>query len=471
MKSRFFCIFIFFGFTMSGNAQNLQDTLSFKDFLSIVNAYHPVSLQANLLKDLARAKRTKALGGFDPKIDASFEQKYFDGSNYYTFFTPQLKLPLWYGIELKGSYSTAKGNYLNPESKLPKEGLGYTGVSIQLGKGLLMDDRRAALKQAEVFTESSENGRSMILNDLYLEAGSQYLDWQTKYKILMVYNDALDLAERRYRATVFSFKNGDKPAIDTVEAILSVKQRQIASQEAALELRKSFLMLGDFLWLENRQGVDVNKLKIVPENTVLVPIDQRDVTDNNPKLLSYAFKLRDLGIERRLKAESLKPEINIQLGVLNKGKQSFNAINSMYWQDNNKVNIGFSFPLTLSKARGDLTETKIKIRETELEQLFIKNELRNKASQNSAEIATLIEQISLLNETYEISKKLVQGEDIKLSLGESSLFLVNSRASKLIEVEEKLLTTELKLKKAKMKSLWLSGILVESIDATIISRK
>ena len=453
------------------NAQNLQDTLYFKDFLSIVEAYHPVSQQANLLKDLARAKRTKAFGGFDPKIEASFDQKYFDGSNYYTFFTPQLKLPLWYGIELKGSYSTAKGNYLNPESKLPKEGLGYTGISFQLGRGLLMDDRRAALKKADVFAESSENQRSMILNDLYLQAGSQYLDWQTKYKILMVYDDALDLAERRYRATVLSFKNGDKPAIDTVEATLSIKQRQIASREAELELRKSLLMLSDFLWLENRQSVDADKLKVVPEHTVLIPIDQREATDNNPKLLSYAFKLRDLGIERRLKAESLKPEINIQLGVLNKGRQSLTAIKSMYWQDNNKINIGFSFPITLSKARGDLAETKIKIRETELEQIFIKNELRNKASQNSVEISTLIEQISLLNETYEISKKLVQGEDMKLSLGESSLFLVNSRESKLIEVEEKLLNTELKLKKAKMKSLWLSGILAESIDATIISRK
>lgn len=471
MKSRLFCFAIFLGSTMSVFAQNLQDTLSFKDFLSIVKAYHPVSQQANLLMDLSSAKRTKALGGFDPKIEANFEQKYFNGVNYYTFFTPQLKLPLWYGMELKGSYSTAKGNYLNPESKLPQEGLGYTGVSFQLGKGLLMDERRAALKQAEVFAGSSENQRLMILNDLFLEAGSQYLDWQTKYKILMVYNDALDLAERRYRATVLSFKNGDKPAIDTVEAILSVNQRLIASQEADLELRKSLLMLGDFLWLENRQSVDANKLKIVPENTILIPIDQRVAMDNNPKLLSYGFKLKDLGIERKLKAESLKPEISIQLGVLNKGKQSLNAINSMYWQDNNKVNIGFSFPLTLSKARGDLAETKIKIRETELEQIFIKNELRNKASQNSAEIITLSRQISLLNETYEISKKLVQGEDMKLSLGESSLFLVNARESKLIEVKEKLLNTELKLKKAKMKSLWLSGALAETIDMTIIPEK
>lgn len=463
MKSRLFCLLIFLASTLHVHAQDLQDTLSFKAFLSIVATYHPVSQQANLLKELAKAKKTKALGGFDPKIEASFEQKYFDGVNYYTFFTPQLKLPLWYGIELKGSYSTAKGNYLNPENKLPKEGLGYTGISFQLGKGLLMDDRRAALKQAEVFAESSENQRSMILNDLFLDAGSQYLDWQTKYKILKVYNNALDLAERRYRATVLSFKNGDKPAIDTVEAILSVKQRQISSQEAELELRKSLLMLSDYLWLEDRQSVDANKLKIVPENTVLISIDQSVDTENNPKLLSYGFKLKDLAIERKLKAESLKPEISIQLGVLNKGKQSLNAIRSMYWQDNNKINVGFSFPLTLSKARGDLAETKIKIRDTELEQIFTKNELRNKSSQNSAEIATLQNQIALLNETYTISKQLVQGEDMKLDLGESSLFLVNSRESKLIEVEEKLLNIELKLKKAKMKSLWLSGTLADDM--------
>jgi hypothetical protein len=57
----------------------------------------------------------------------------------------------------------------------------------------------------------------------------------------------------------------------------------------------------------------------------------------------------------------------------------------------------------------------------------------------------------------------LQGEELKFKLGESSLFLINSRESKLIEVNEKVLRTEFKLEKAKIKSLWLSGTLYQNI--------
>jgi hypothetical protein len=57
----------------------------------------------------------------------------------------------------------------------------------------------------------------------------------------------------------------------------------------------------------------------------------------------------------------------------------------------------------------------------------------------------------------------LQGEELKFKLGESSLFLINSRESKLIEVNEKVLRTEFKLEKAKIKSLWLSGTHYQNI--------
>ncbi|MBC7655362.1 MAG: TolC family protein [Oligoflexus sp.] len=462
MKSKLFCAFLFL-FGMNANAQSLQDTLSYKDFFSIVKQFHPIAQQANLLNNLARAKRTKALGGFDPKIDAGFDQKYFDGTEYYTFLTPQLKLPLWYGIELKGSYSQAEGAYLNPESKIPTEGLGYAGISFELGKGLLIDERRAAIKQAAIFAQSTKNEQIRILNDLFLDAGSQYIDWQNKFKIYKVYENALDLAKVRFEAVKIGFKNGDMPAIDTVEAILTVQQRETSLQQANLEWQSSKFMLSNYLWLANNQAVDPNKLTIIPQDTLTSPIVINNQIENNPKLISYDFKLMDLNVERRLKAENLKPQLNLQLGVLNQGTSLLRNINPNYWQNNNKVNIGFSFPLTFAKARGDLAETKIKIRQTELERDFFGVELQNKISQNNFEMITLQNQLIILNQTYQSSLQLLQGEELKFKLGESSLFLINSRESKLIEVIEKTLNTEFKLEKSKIKSLWLSGTLHQNI--------
>ncbi|MBK0383381.1 TolC family protein [Pedobacter sp. SD-b] len=463
MKSKLIYLALSFFWFLPLRAQQAVDTLSWSGFFNIIKKYHPISQQANLLVDLAKVKRTKALGGFDPKIEADFDQKYYDGTEYYTFFTPQIKLPLWYGVELKGSYSQAEGAYLNPESKLPKQGLSYVGINFNVGKGLFIDERRAAIKQAKIFEQSSQNEKRKILNDLFLEAATNYIEWYNNYKITQIHKEALSLAKTRFDAVKTGFKNGDKPAIDTVEALLMVQQREGMLQQAQLELQNSKLMLCNYLWLQNNQAVDANKLYIVPPDSLDIPLNADLQTSNNPKLLSYEFKINDLNVERRLKAESLKPELGLQLGVLNQGKSLLRNINGNYWQDNNKVNIRFSFPLTFAKARADLAETKIKIRQTQLEQDMVRNELVNKMRQNNFEILTLQNQVNILNQTYKSSMQLLNGEELKFKFGDSSLFLINSRESKLIEVREKLLATEAKLKKSKIKTIWLAGNLYLNI--------
>lgn len=437
------------------------DTLTFTDFINIIKKNHPVSVQAKLLTELARAKKRQAWGGFDPKLEAEFDRKFYDGTEYYSFLTPQIKLPLWYGLELKGSYTEAEGTYLNPENKVPKEGLSYAGLSFQLGKGLLMDSRRAAFKQANIFELSSENERVRILNDLFQDAGENYINWKNKFLNAKIYDDALILAKIRYQAVKEGFIGGDKPAIDTVEALVTIQQREIQWQQAQLELLQAKYQLSTFLWLENGLSIDPDKLNILPSSGLEIPLSPLNNINNNPKLLSYGFKISDLNIERRLKAESLRPELGVTLGLLNQGREPIRNVNPTYWNQNNKVNVRFSFPLTLSKARGDLAEAKIKIKQTELERDVVANDLQNKIFQNTSELDNLQKQLILLKATYKASEELLQGEELRLKFGESSLFMVNSRETKLIEVKEKLLAVEAKQKKAQLKALWLNGLLFE----------
>lgn len=451
---------IFFGmFSFTALQAQTAATLTFPDFINIVKKNHPITQQAKLVVDLARAKKKQALGGFDPKLEAEFDRKFYDGTEYYSFLTPQIKLPLWYGIELKGSYSEAEGAFLNPENKLPKEGLSYAGLSFQLGKGLLMDSRRAGFKQATIFEQASENERIKILNDLFQDAGENYINWRNKYLNAKVYDEALSLAKIRFDAVKNGFLGGDKPAIDTVEALVNVQQREVQWQQAQLELQQAKYSLSTFMWLASNLPVDAEKLNIQPGDDVAIPLSPQVDISNNPKLLSYGFKISDLNIERRLKAESLKPELGLTLGLLNQGRVPLRNINPTYWNENNKVNVRFSFPLTFSKARGDLAEAKIKIKQTELERSLVENDLNNKINQNSSELTSLQSQLTTLNQTYKASEQLLKGEEMRFKLGESSLFLVNSRESKLIEVKEKLLAVEAKLKKAQLKVLWLNGLL------------
>lgn len=457
-KLLIFCLSVFF--ILPAFAQNKSDTLQWTEFKQILNTYHPVAERVNLVGKLAKARMLQAWGNFDPKLSLDYDSKEYDGTNYYRFLTPEVKVPLWYGLELKGNYSEAEGAYLNPQNKLPEEGLSYVGLNMSLGKGLLLDKRRAALRQARIFTEASANEQLLIINDLILDAGEAYLNWQNDYRVVQIYEQALALADIRYNAVKEALAGGDRPAIDTLEALTQIQQRQMQLQQARLDLQNSLYVLGSFLWLPENQPVDVDKLNIVPQKEdIILNINPNLQISENPKLLSYQFKIRDLEIERRLKAESLRPTIDLQLGILNTGNNAFRNINSNYWQNNNKVGIQLAFPLTFSTARGELAEAKLKIRDTQLEQSLVENELQVKLNQNFAEAITLESQLKIIKQSLLANQKLLEGEEMRFRFGDSSLFLINARESKLLEVQEKLIETENKIRKNKLKAEWLMGSL------------
>lgn len=462
MKNKKLAILFFLFTTVSSSfAQQKQDTLSFNELKKIIANYHPIALKANLLNDYAKAKMAEAKGNFDPKLSLNFEQKEYNSNSYYRFLTPEVKLPLWYGLELKANYSEAEGAYLNPENKLPKEGLSFLGVNMSLGRGLLIDKRRAAIKKAQIFNSASKVEQLKLVNDLMLEAGEAYLNWQYHYKIAKVYENALKITQTRYDAVKESFLGGDRPAIDTLEMLTQLQQRQIQLQQANLNLQNSLYELTSFLWMPNNVPYPMEGLNISPNDEDIVLANNTNLSiNNNPKLLSYEFKLKDLLIEKRLKAENLRPTIDLQLGILNGGSNAFRNINAAYWKNNNKVGLQFSFPLTFQSARADFAAAKLKIMDTEYEQYALKNELTVKLNQNNAEAQTLKQQLNLINQSLAANKKLLAGEELKFRFGDSSLFLINARESKLIETTEKLLETTNKIRKNRLKAEWLSGNLV-----------
>ena len=176
--SRFLLSLMFFYFI--GNLHAGNDSVrvvKVEEYMAIVGSYHPVARQASLLPQQARAELRIARGGFDPFLYSDYNSKTYDGTNYYSFFETAVKVPLWYGVEVKAGYDFAYGSYLNPESKLPGDGLGYLGINVPLGANLVFDKRRAALRQAQVFQQASEQERLSQMNDLFLEALKAYYDW------------------------------------------------------------------------------------------------------------------------------------------------------------------------------------------------------------------------------------------------------------------------------------------------------
>ena len=73
--------------------------LTFQNYIDIVKTHHPVTYQANLIQEMAVSNSLMAKGGFDPKIEGSWNKKSFDDKNYYSVASGKVKVPTWFGAE------------------------------------------------------------------------------------------------------------------------------------------------------------------------------------------------------------------------------------------------------------------------------------------------------------------------------------------------------------------------------------
>src|SRR5690606_16653606 len=153
--------------------------------------------------------------------------KSFDGKNYFNIGEGGVKWPTWYGIEAKLAYNYASGIYLNPENTLPSDGQAVIGLTVPLLQGLFIDERRAGLFQANILRSANESELRLQMNDLLYVAAKIYWDWVLADANLRVYEEAVNVARQRFEAQRESYLQGDKPAIDTLEAFIQVQDRLI----------------------------------------------------------------------------------------------------------------------------------------------------------------------------------------------------------------------------------------------------
>ena len=448
-------------------SQIKQDSIvvSFDSFMEMVKANHPLSKQADLLLKSGDANLRKARGSFDPVLKSTYDNKQFDDKNYYQINSNQLTVPTGLGLSLKAGYDNNQGIFVNPENSLPQNGLAYAGVVVPLGNGLFFDERRQAVRQAEVFDRATELERRLMLNQLIFDASKAYWDWYSAWNTFAILDESVRLAEFRFRGVRQSFLQGDVPAIDTLEAFILVQNRQVARNEGFINMQKALLEASNFLWSEEMQPMVLREVARPIEHESLditTPFDNSliastilNIDQSHPKILLYFNKLENLNYERRIKAEKVKPKLNFNYNLLNEpvgGNPAENISTNNY-----KWGFEFSMPILLRKGRGDLQMTKIKINQTDLDRQRETLTIQNKIKAYQVEIDNLYEQISLFRKTVENYKGLVYGEQRKFEEGESSLFIVNSRENSLINAEVKLVELLGKYQKAQAGLILASG--------------
>ena len=192
--SRKYLFFILILFSSNSWAQENVKIFTVDDFLWFVKNYHPVSLQGKLLQKKGENTILSARGAFDPLLYSDLDQKSFDDKKYYNILSGGLKIPSWYGLEFNTGIDQSSGSFLNPENIVPPGGLWYVGISVSLTQGLIIDNRRASLKRAQIYAQSTKAEQQLLMNELYFDAISEYWKWMEAWNQFEVYNQSLTLS-------------------------------------------------------------------------------------------------------------------------------------------------------------------------------------------------------------------------------------------------------------------------------------
>lgn len=450
---------------MWAQEENTEEVFTFEQFLDIVKTQHPVAMQADLLAQQGDASVLRSKGAFDPKLFSDISQKYFDGTNYYNLSHSGLTIPTWFGADFVGAYEQNGGLFLNPEGTVPGTGLWYAGISIPLGQGLLMDKRRAELRQAQIYRQSTEAERDILMNNLLYEAGSAYWEWFMANNVAEVFEEALALANQRLEAVRQGVSFGDRAAIDTVEAKIQVQNRLLGWQEAQLNLANSRVKLSVYLWAEGLIPLEIGVNTVPLSSNLMEGVPQDDdlmdrlaeLIQQHPKIRSYGFKLDQLGYERRLKREQLKPVVDLKYNAIsepiNNNPFDTYSVNNYTW------GVKLGIPLFLRKGRGDLRMTDLKIKQTELDLTSDRAGIEYKARASLNNWNLTADQIDLYTKTVRDYGLLLDGERRLFDIGESSLFMVNSREVGYINAQIKLIELLTKNRKAQLAAAHALGIL------------
>ena len=444
---RAFLLPILICFSSLISAQDSTSVMSLSEYLGYVKSFHPIVKQANLIINESEAKLMKARGAFDPKLEVDYDRKIFKNTEYYDRLNASFKIPTWFGVELKGNFEENTGDFLNPQAFVPEDGLYSAGISVPIARGLLTNSRMAMLRQSRLYVKQAQADRQLLVNNILFDATVTYFNWLKTYNEKRVYEDFLTNAEMRFNGIKKSFEVGDKPAIDTLEARIALNNRKLNLEKSRIKFVKSSLELSNYLWLNGNTPIEIQDL-VIPDantfdtidltlNTSGLDIESFDI-ENHPKLQSLDYKFQSLNIEKRLKLNNLLPQIDLQYNFLSQTPEVVRSFSTSAY----KSGVNMSFPLFLRKERGDLKLAKIKLQDTKFEIQNTRVSLKNKIDAINQELDSYILQNDYTDTIVDDYSKMLTAEERKFFLGESSLFLVNSRESKLIDAKLKAIDIE-----------------------------
>jgi outer membrane protein len=409
--------------------------LSLEDFLARVRATHPQVRQAALARQVADAELLAARGTFDPSLAATWDTKRFKGIGYYDELDARLTIPTPWGVDFKAGWERAAGQIINPERATPSNGLLSAGISIPIGTRILTDERRTALRQAELAQGAADADLDATVARVLQSAARAWGAWAESERRASIAAEGVALAAFRLDALRRRVIEGDAAAIDSVEALAEVERRELLRLDAVAAVQSARLTVEGWLWLpdgapdrlpasvvaaaEARLSGETN---ITPSGDALAFLVAR-----HPFVQQATARWRQADAQRRLAAVSLLPSASVEISGLSAGS-AFGAL-SLPRADGTDTKFGGSLriPLLARQQLGRLRAAEDRSRSLLYERDRVKRDVEIDAERALIELRVVDAQVSRQAALLRMQERLLEAEQQRFMAGESSLLIVNLR--------------------------------------------
>lgn len=415
-----------------------QEVLTVEEVLDWALENHPVAGMAEAVERQGAAALLRAKGAFDPKVFGAYDRKEYLGTEYYNYGDAGVEWQSPYAVKVAAGFQWASGTYLSDDLFISQDIQSYIGLKLPLLQGLLTDAARIDRQRGDLAVDRQKAVAEIIRNELRYDITVLYAEWLFAERTLRINRATEDLLETYLRDTRELFRQGDKPAVDTLEATIYLGTQRLATQQAAVDARLARLALSEVYWPME------NELQPFTFSGSLLQLPAtNNWAANHPELRDLQLTISDYQLEQRLKREKLKPKLDVNYYLLGNGFE-LPAAGDQYGgllDRAFKIGATATYPILNRKARGDVQLGKLKILEGEAKLADKQQALGYKAQAYSDAVTAYTSQLAQADILTEQAERLLTAERDLFRLGESTQFLLNARQQalqKALLVAEKL---------------------------------
>ena len=396
----------------------------------------PSILEAFEREAAARSDQLSADGAFDLMLKGEYYDRltgFYSGG----FGKVEARQPLRpYGAEVFGSYRVSNGDFPTYENINYTNQLGEVkvGALFSLLRNRDIDARRFAIEDTRLAASQAQLDVMLVQLNVQHEALRAYWRWVAAGEEIRVFEELLEIAEARQVGLAREVSEGARPRI----ALTENEQNLLIRRSLLEDAKRNFLVAANSLgfYLRGSDGqMIVPTREMLPELArmeAVAPVEQlvatpvSEVIQSRPELQTFKLALERANNRVELRRNDLQPkldasvELSRDFGVLGPGGPGFDSTDTV-------VGLTFTVPLQRREARGRLQRAEAELRETELRQRRIADQITTEVSNIIDNLSAALKIADLADAEVKQASAMVQAERTRFRLGAGEFFLVNAR--------------------------------------------